>query len=209
MKKLNYRIIKNWEYQKNIWSGGTTTQMFIYPENSSYNERNFTWRISSATIDTEISTFSNLSDYNRIIMILSGNIKLSHENHHSVQLNKFEQDRFDGAYNTKSIGKAIDFNLIMKKGKCQGDLESIYLEPKSTFTTIINEENKIEFKESVDVYYNVQATIFLSINESKKITLNKGDLLIIYKNNEKQSILFDSYNSSDESAILIKSRIFY
>jgi environmental stress-induced protein Ves len=35
------------------WSGGTTTQLAIYPENSSYQQRNFLYRISTATVDIE------------------------------------------------------------------------------------------------------------------------------------------------------------
>ncbi len=39
------------------WSGGTTTELFIYPEVAEYSERNFDFRISTATVEVEESNF--------------------------------------------------------------------------------------------------------------------------------------------------------
>ena len=42
------------------WAGGTTTQLYLYPENGSYANRDFLFRISSATVDLEESGFGVL-----------------------------------------------------------------------------------------------------------------------------------------------------
>ena len=42
------------------WSGGSTTELFIWPKDASYAERRFNIRISTATVDVESSTFTRL-----------------------------------------------------------------------------------------------------------------------------------------------------
>ena len=70
----DYSIVKKTssEYSTSAWSGGTTTELGIGPEGSRYADREFLWRISSATVDLEESTFTALPDYDRIIMTLEG-----------------------------------------------------------------------------------------------------------------------------------------
>ena len=43
-------LIKKNQYKTTQWSGGTTTELLIYPSTSKYSERNFKWRISSAKV---------------------------------------------------------------------------------------------------------------------------------------------------------------
>ena len=90
------------------WSGGTTTELSIAPENGNYQSRDFLWRLSSATVELEESTFTPLPDVDRIILTLEGEIS---------------PHRFDGASETKSQGRVTDFNLMLRKGACTGDLE--------------------------------------------------------------------------------------
>ena len=54
------------------WSGGTTTELSIAPENGNYQSRDFLWRLSSATVELEESTFTSLPDFDRIILTLEG-----------------------------------------------------------------------------------------------------------------------------------------
>ena len=35
------------------WSGGTTTQLAISPERAAYGDREFLWRLSSATVELD------------------------------------------------------------------------------------------------------------------------------------------------------------
>ena len=74
------------------WSGGTTTQLFIFPEESSYVQRDFLFRISTAEVKVDESTFTKLPDVSRVIMILDGEIKLNHEGKSIKVLKKFDTD---------------------------------------------------------------------------------------------------------------------
>ncbi len=96
----------------NTWSGGTTTQLFIYPEQGDYKSLNFGYRMSTASVDVESSTFSLLPGINRLIMSLTGPLELTHEGHYSVLLEPFEVDTFMGDWQTVSKGKVIDFNIM-------------------------------------------------------------------------------------------------
>lgn len=98
------------------WSGGTTTELFIYPEEAEYSERNFDFRISTATVEIEESNFTQLPGYKRILMILQGELFIEHKNQHSSVLHQYECDEFLGDWETKAKGKVIDFNLMMKAG---------------------------------------------------------------------------------------------
>ncbi len=121
---MDYRIYKDQDFRKSNWTGGTTTQLAIFPEDSKYLERNFIWRLSSATCDQEETTFSRLPDYDRVLMVLEGNTVLAHQDVRVARLSELEQDRFDGGYVTKSFGKITDYNLMVAKG-CQGFLDVI------------------------------------------------------------------------------------
>lgn len=94
------------------WSGGTTRQVYIFPEGSSYAERNFKIRFSTATVEVETSQFTSLPGYFRRLMVLEGALKLEHQNQHHCVLQKFEEDHFLGEWTTVSYGKAIDFNAM-------------------------------------------------------------------------------------------------
>ncbi len=99
------------------WAGGTTTEFFIYPPGSSYKERNFQIRISSATVDVEESEFTMLPDYDRIITPLTDYLHLSfQETADTYDLKPLESAFFDGAYHTHSKGRATDFNVMFRKG---------------------------------------------------------------------------------------------
>lgn len=119
-------LIKS-NYEINEWSGGTTTELFIYPEGAEYAERNFHFRLSTATVEAEESTFTPLAGVNRTLMVLYGDLELDHEGHHSKKLGPFEQDHFKGDWNTCSRGKCVDFNL-MCRGNTTGELNGFALQ---------------------------------------------------------------------------------
>lgn len=98
-----------------IWSGGKTYELFIYPPCSVYSARDFAFRISTATIDTEISEFTKLPGFKRDIMPISGILGLDHKGKYKVKLEFPETDSFMGDWETTSEGKVQDFNLMMSK----------------------------------------------------------------------------------------------
>jgi environmental stress-induced protein Ves len=203
----DYKIIKKENYQTNEWVGGKTTQFNIYPEDSNYQDRNFIWRLSSATVETESSVFTSLPDYNRILMVLEGKLELNHNDIEIIHLNAFDQNLFDGSANTKCLGKAVDFNLMMRKDKCTGKIKAISINKreKSTINEIIGYyNNKFTF-----VVYVYKSNIELSIDDDAKLLLNQGDILFIDLKEQVANFKLDIENQSDEEANVIITQIFY
>lgn len=127
---MNIKIYKSEDYTPSRWTGGTTTQLAIFPESSDYLKRNFIWRLSTATCDLEETTFSKLPDYDRVLMVLKGDVVLAHQDVRVTRLGELEQDRFDGGFQTKSFGKITDYNLMTAKGN-KGYLDVVELTAES------------------------------------------------------------------------------
>lgn len=190
MQKFN--LLK--KFESNNWSGGVTTQLFIYPPTADYQQLNFSFRISTATVTTEKSDFTILPGVSRKLMILDGETTLYHENHHTKQLKKFDIDEFEGDWKTSSIGKCTDFNL-MTTGKTNGELEAIVIEKNQKLIYPI--ENKLDW---VFIYlFSGKLTLLLN---NKKIEINQGNLLVL------NEIVIDSLELKGiENSELIFSKI--
>ena len=114
---INYQIIKSAKRSITAWTGGTTEELYIYPEGSSYGSRNFLFRVSTAVVELEQSNFTLLPAYTRWIATLDGHITLTHEEHGSaVNLTPLKPHQFKGGWVTSCIGKCTDFNLMLAEG---------------------------------------------------------------------------------------------
>ena len=102
-------------FQTAKWAKGTTTELLKFPPESDFLKRDFIFRISTATVEAEESTFSDFSGLTRILMVLEGSITLIHEGRYQKHLNPYDQDTFDGSWSTRSIGKVRDFNVMFNK----------------------------------------------------------------------------------------------
>jgi len=102
------------QQQRNSWSGGTTTQLWIWPENASYADRTFDIRISTATIDVPESVFSDLTGYTRHLMSLTETLTLFIDDLEPFELQPLTCFTFDGGSSVRSIGEATDFNVMLK-----------------------------------------------------------------------------------------------
>jgi len=105
-------IINESNYKCTNWSGGTTTELVIFPKNASFSDRKFDLRLSIATVEVETSTFTPLPQIKRTLLVLEGDLVLNHLNHYSKSLSPLEQDSFNGGWTTQSSGKVKDFNLM-------------------------------------------------------------------------------------------------
>ena len=129
---MKLRIIKKEQQVESNWSGGKTRQLAIFPESASYLDRDFIWRLSTADSDREESSFSRLEGYDRILMVLEGDVVLAHGDERTAHLAALEQDRFDGGVKTRCFGQLKkDYNLIMARG-CAGSLEVMDVSAKAT-----------------------------------------------------------------------------
>ena len=175
---MKFEIIKAFNTKTSTWSGGTTSEVYIFPQGSEFQKRDFLFRLSVATVEIEESTFTPLPEINRTLMVLKGNLHLFHENHHEKKLREFEQDSFKGDWNTSSKGKVTDFNL-MCKGKTSGELKHIQL-------TEIH-PSKINLSTEKEIFFVVKGSLIF-----ENQILEKGDLLIFENENQVQEIEFSS-----------------
>lgn len=110
---MDITYLKKNTYQISSWNGGKTTEIVLSPKDGRYQLDEFDYRISSATIETETSNFTPLPGYKRLLMLLTGRVRLKQENN-EVRLEPFQVFAFDGAIPTHSFGQCVDFNLIYR-----------------------------------------------------------------------------------------------
>lgn len=169
------------EYKTSSWSGGETTELFLFPLDASYKDSNFSFRISSATVTTETSEFTKLPGIQRKLLVLDGNLRLTHNGNVGKWLAKNEQETFLGDWETKSEGKVIDFNLMMKEG-VKGEVQSIQLPPKDKENCIIYlGESKLCFL----VFYVYEGQITIEDGYEKRIIKEKELVVIEMDENTK------------------------
>jgi len=170
---VEYSIIRSENLKTTRWTGGTSTELFIFPTDSEYQKRNFSFRLSTAKVEIEKSEFTSLPGISRKLMVLDGGIFINHEKHHSNQLNKFDVDAFEGDWKTTSIGKCIDFNL-MTQGKTKGVISALVFEKNQVADYIA--------KAACDWLFIYVNKGIASINQGIKTeTLKKGDLMVFNK----------------------------
>lgn len=104
------------QFTTTSWSGGNTTELFIYPPDGVYQEKNFLFRISSATVTQDTSVFTKLPGIKRKLLVLDGKIRLNHNEKEGSWLMPNDQEEFWGDWDTVSEGKVIDYNLMMQGG---------------------------------------------------------------------------------------------
>ena len=178
------RIIKKSELQTSYWAGGTTTELFIYPEFAIYKKMDFDFRISTATIEIDTSIFSTLKDVQRTLMVLDGTLELTHKDHHTAILKPFEIDSFGGEWQTTSRGKAVDFNLMLRDSNLSGRVKAITIRRKSSNTFDTGKHGIIYFYKG-DVAYNngtelsVGDTVYFNSDDSVTI-LAKSTVKIVF-----------------------------
>jgi environmental stress-induced protein Ves len=168
---MQHRILTSENLTPALWSGGKTTQLFIYPETAEYQKRNFKFRLSTSTVETEKSEFTLLPGLSRKLMVLEGNVTLFHEGHYSKELSRFDTDEFDGGWRTTSIGKCTDFNL-MTSGNTTGKLSPVLIEKEQSAILCIEENRDWLF------IYVYSGKTGIELNK-KIIVITKGDLLIL------------------------------
>lgn len=210
---FNIEIIRKDQHKTSKWSGGTTTELYIYPKGSIYSARDFSWRLSSAVVEVEHSKFTPLQGISRHIMIIEGEVHLNHEGHHKADLKAYEQDSFNGDWTTTSFGKVTDFNLMMTKGY-KGTLEAILIN-KGEFENIIIHNNVEEFEnfsEITEAFYLVKGVVEIASDAKEKLKLNQGDLALVTKAEKENTSEIKIYNNSGQEAkiirvIIIKAKI--
>ena len=128
---MKHTLYKEADYKTSEHMGGTARELAVFPDTAEYLNRDFIWRISVDSIESEESDFSRLPDYDRVLLILEGETVLSYEGQRVARLAPLEQDRFDGSWKTRSFGKIRGFNLMVRKG-CDGFVDVIFPKEESS-----------------------------------------------------------------------------
>ncbi len=172
---LKTSILTTQHFQTNKWSGGNSTQLYIFPASASYAERNFDLRISTAKVEVKESTFTSLPGIHRKLMILDGAINITHEGQYSKHLKPFDVDTFSGDWKTTAKGTCTDFN-VMTSGRLRSELYHIAMESKSSFTLKPKHTSKTLF------LYPTSGTSHMQLM-NEKYMLETGNLLVIEDGN--------------------------
>lgn len=196
---MKYSLYRQENYTTSQWMGGKTTELAIYPKTSRYLDRNFIWRLSSATIEVDESDFSKLPDYDRVLMVLEGEVVLSYEGERVARLKELEQDRFDGAWKTKSFGKITDYNLMVRKG-CEGYLDLINPEAENKVHTSTEETGK---DLTTHALYCKDGYVVITLNGETNM-VKAGELFVIEGEKDEKV----SYSLMGEGTV-IRAQIFH
>ena len=174
---MNYKIIKKEDIQPGLWDGGKTFEYYIYPENAAYSERNFLFRVSSATIERVPSDFTRFENFTRYLIMLDNSLKITRN---GVEENYAENEvfKFDSNDKITSQSSGTDFNLMTAKSVrfCSVEITSELQGITAGFILIFAKSD----------------TLIRSKN--KEIELAENDLLCIENPKNKK---FEIHGSSD------------
>lgn len=185
-------IITKDKIKTSNWSGGTTNEIYIYPKDSHYKSLNFSWRISSATVELEHSIFTILPKIYRYITTLEGSMDLCHDKGPLIHLDPFEVHGFSGEVNTESFGKVTDFNLMIGP-ECDGIMNNLKLTDGSSLKL------KLNSRKNKHSYHNY---IFFSPNSDLSFTLD-GDNIFLPKSD---TLIIEDCEEDSLSSIKIASQ---
>ena len=194
------KLVKEQEQNHAKWSGGITTQLAIYPPTAVYQERNFAWRISTATVEDEKSTFTSLPGFKRIIMPLQGeSLKLDHKEHHKAVLAPLETDTFEGAWTTESEGKVQDFNLMLAAG-CDGTMNGYEIMDKKIFAPQVS-ALKSTGAHLTAAFYLLTGKLTVEQGSHYR-TLEKGDFVTFTGSSQEKAGDFTLHSKDEVPAIV-------
>ena len=189
-------IIRSNEVVTTEWSGGTTSQLAIAPAGAVYADRDFDWRLSSAEVNDEKSTFTPLPDYHRFLTIRKGTLKMRHDGGEWYSIGEGDVAEFEGGSLTESEGKVTDFNLMVRKGRIEGSLDTEFLEDGETLFM-----DPVKKSEVTAIYLSRGGRISVFSDGKKAADLDEGDLLIF----EEDDHALEVFASAEGEAYIIRS----
>lgn len=184
---MNYKVIRESDYITTRWSGGTTSQIMIWPEDAIFSQRKFEWRISRATVDNGESNFTRMDGFHRELYMMTGETVL-HFPQEEKEMKPGSVIRFNGESEIRSVGGGTDLNLIMKNG-VDGCLEEKEFEALDTVTTQKNRG----WKQCLIYIVSGQIAekdLELTAGESIFITSDSGDETALTAKEKTKAVLF-------------------
>ena len=159
-----------------IWSGGLTYEYIVYPETASYADRDFAFRISSATIEKVPSEFTKFKGYYRYLVMLDNALDIEVNKEKKIY-EKYEIMEFNSDDEVTSYTKGIDFNWMVSEKISYHKLE------------VTNGNQNCNAQ--IILLFSLDPTV-ITINE-KSYYLEPHDLLFI-ENPERKNIIIHFSN---------------
>lgn len=172
---MNINLFHKKDCTASIWSGGLTYEYMIYPETARYSDRDFVFRISSATIEKVPSEFTKFKGYHRYLVMLDNGLHIEVNKEIKVY-EKYEIMEFNSDEVT-SYTKGIDFNWMVSEKIGHHKLE------------IANSNQNCDAQ--IILLFSLQTTVII-INE-EPYDLEPYDLLVI-ENPKKENIMLHFSN---------------
>lgn len=167
---MNLLLFPKKETTASVWSGGLTYEYMIYPETARYSDRDFLFRISSATIEEVPSVFTKFKGYHRYLVMLDNSLTIEINKEKKVY-KKYEIMEFNSDDEVTSYTKGIDFNWMVSEKIAN---------PKLTLTDRNQNCNAL-----IILLFSLHTTV-IKINE-KPYYLEPYDLLAI-ENQKRENI---------------------
>jgi len=168
---MNIQLFSKKNTNPSIWSGGLTYEYMIYPKTAIYANRDFAFRISSATIEQTPSEFTKFKGYHRYLVMLDNDLDVE-VNKEKKAYGKYEIMKFNSDDEVTSFTKGTDFNWMVSEKISHHKLE-------------ITNRNQ-NCNADIVILFSLDTTI-ITINE-KPYHLETNDLLVI-ENEEKENIM--------------------
>ena len=173
---MKYKVIRECDYITTRWSGGTTSQIMIWPENAVFSQRRFQWRISKATVENGESKFTRMDGFHRELYMMTGKTVL-HFPEEEKYMEPGEIIHFNGESEIWSVGCGTDLNLIMKNG-VDGCME----EKEFNVGNIVEIEKKRKWKHCL--IYMVSGKV-----SGKNLEITAGNSILITPDNRDEIVL--------------------
>jgi len=172
---MKWTLLTQEQYITTRWQGGVTTQLAIAPEGAAYAGRAFLWRLSCAQVELDHADFTPLPGYNRLMSVLKGSLEIKVGEGERYFLPPCQVCAFDGGTPVKSWGRCTDFNLMMRKGACDGTVQSLALDPGAALSVTAALTAGAEFPHTVLALYCAAGSAALPEAEA---VLRAGQLLL-------------------------------
>jgi environmental stress-induced protein Ves len=177
---MKLEVTRKRELISGQWSGGTTTQLAIFPKDASYTDRTFQFRISVSEVSADESVFTFLPGVSRVLLVLEGELRINHPGRYVKVLKKFDSDTFMGDWQTRCSGRATDFNL-MTTGSIHGYLEGIRLKKGSSRNIELSGIHDVAGIYSIKGDHTIEAV-------DHKVELSAGDNLLLFTDNKANTL---------------------
>lgn len=185
------------------WGGGATIQLSVYPQNCSGGHLlEYIFEITSSTVIYDTTDFTQFYGYKRLLMVIEGEMTLIHGDGKTVHLGKYEYDCFDGNDKTRSMGKATDYEIVIKNDDYA---ELKVFEMKKSCSMPIDNMTNPNYHDCCQGIYCHMGAVTVIVNNST-YEMGQGEQLSVFYGNMKKP---DISVQANVNSVIINADICY